>query len=61
MSLRRFPTFGTWSGFHDHVRLESMLFDGALDPACGVVAPHVDRPGPGLSLRRADAERYRVS
>jgi L-alanine-DL-glutamate epimerase-like enolase superfamily enzyme len=46
--------------FHDHVRIESMLFDGALDPAGGTVSPDADRPGNGLELRDSDAERYRV-
>jgi hypothetical protein len=47
--------------FHDHVRLESLFFDGALDPAGGTVAPDPDAPGLGLTLRAADAERYRVA
>jgi L-alanine-DL-glutamate epimerase-like enolase superfamily enzyme len=46
--------------FHDHVRIESMFFDGALDPAGGTVRPDPDAPGLGLTLRAADAERYRT-
>ena len=46
--------------FHDHVRIESALFDGTLSPAGGVVRPHEDAPGFGLEFRRSDAERYRV-
>jgi L-alanine-DL-glutamate epimerase-like enolase superfamily enzyme len=46
--------------FHDHVRIESMFFDGALDPAGGVVRPDVGAPGLGLTLRTSDAERYRT-
>jgi hypothetical protein len=38
-----------------------MLFDGALDPAGGVMTPDPDAPGLGLTLRDADAERYRRS
>ena len=45
--------------FHDHVRIESMFFDGTLDPAGGVIRPDPDAPGHGLTLRRADAEAYR--
>jgi len=46
--------------FHDHVRIESMFFDGTLDPAGGVIRPDPDAPGLGLTLRAADAERFRV-
>jgi L-alanine-DL-glutamate epimerase-like enolase superfamily enzyme len=44
--------------FHDHVRLERMLFDGALEPEAGVLRPDATRPGLGLEFRRADAERF---
>jgi L-alanine-DL-glutamate epimerase-like enolase superfamily enzyme len=37
--------------FHDHLRLESMLFDGALTPVDGMLHPAPDRPGLGLELR----------
>ena len=46
--------------FHDHVRIEQMLFDGAPVPQGGRLAPDRSRPGLGLELRRADAERYAV-
>jgi L-alanine-DL-glutamate epimerase-like enolase superfamily enzyme len=45
--------------FHDHVRIESMLFHGALDPAGGVVTPA--GPGHGLEFDAAAASRYRVA
>ncbi len=45
--------------FHDHQRIERMLFDGALDPAGGILTPDADEPGLGLTLRESDAERYR--
>jgi L-alanine-DL-glutamate epimerase-like enolase superfamily enzyme len=45
--------------FHDHQRIEQMFFDGALDPAGGVLTPDPDQPGLGLTLREPDAERYR--
>ena len=44
--------------FHDHVRVEQMLFDGVLEPERGMLAPDRSRPGLGLALKRADAERY---
>ncbi len=46
--------------FHDHVRIETMFFDGALDPAGGAIAPGSGAPGLGLTLREADAARYRT-
>ncbi len=46
--------------FHDHDRIERMLFDGALTPRDGVVRLAGDAPGTGLTFREADAERYRV-
>ncbi len=45
--------------FHDHQRIERMFFDGTLDPEGGVLTPDPGRPGLGLELRAADAERYR--
>ncbi|MFF4961861.1 enolase C-terminal domain-like protein [Streptomyces sp. NPDC001222] len=43
--------------FHDHVRIERLLFDGALDPHGGALRiGHDAAPGLGLSL---DAERAR--
>jgi L-alanine-DL-glutamate epimerase-like enolase superfamily enzyme len=44
--------------FHDHVRLEGMLFDGVLSPEGGDLRPDRSRPGLGLELKRSDAERY---
>jgi L-alanine-DL-glutamate epimerase-like enolase superfamily enzyme len=47
--------------FHDHVRVERMLFEGVTEPRNGLLAPDLERPGNGLELRRADAARYLVS
>ena len=44
--------------FHDHVRIESLLFDGVLEPKNGELRPDRSLPGHGLELKRADAERY---
>jgi L-alanine-DL-glutamate epimerase-like enolase superfamily enzyme len=44
--------------FHDHVRLEHMLFDGVPEPDGGILRPDRSRPGNGLTFKRADAERY---
>ena len=44
--------------FHDHVRIEHMLFDGALYPKDGALHPDLTRAGMGLEFKRSDAERY---
>jgi L-alanine-DL-glutamate epimerase-like enolase superfamily enzyme len=45
--------------FHDHVRVESMLFDGVLEPEeGGMLRPDRSRPGHGLELKREEAERW---
>jgi L-alanine-DL-glutamate epimerase-like enolase superfamily enzyme len=47
--------------FHDHVRIESMIFAGSLDPTGGTVTPVGDRPGHGMTLVEDAAARYRVT
>jgi L-alanine-DL-glutamate epimerase-like enolase superfamily enzyme len=46
--------------FHDHARIERMLFDGALRPVRGELRPDLSRPGLGLDFKRADAARFAV-
>lgn len=46
--------------FVDHTRIERMLFDGAIQASDGVLRPDLSRPGIGIELKRADAERYKV-
>jgi L-alanine-DL-glutamate epimerase-like enolase superfamily enzyme len=46
--------------FHDHVRIEHMLFDGAPTPQKGEIRADLTRPGLGLEFKRQDAERFRV-
>jgi L-alanine-DL-glutamate epimerase-like enolase superfamily enzyme len=46
--------------FHDHVRIEHMLFDGAPKPCNGEIAPDLSRPGLGLVFKERDAERFRI-
>jgi L-alanine-DL-glutamate epimerase-like enolase superfamily enzyme len=43
--------------FHDHVRIEHMLFDGAPQPRGGTIRPDLTRPGHGLVFKHKDAER----
>jgi L-alanine-DL-glutamate epimerase-like enolase superfamily enzyme len=47
--------------FHDHARIEGMLFDGALKPIHGALQPDRARPGCGLELKQHDAETWRVA
>lgn len=44
--------------FHDHVRIEAMLFDGAPKIVKGHVRADDTRHGHGLEFRRADAEKF---
>jgi L-alanine-DL-glutamate epimerase-like enolase superfamily enzyme len=46
--------------FHDHERIEHMLFDGTLTPVNGELRPDLSRPGMGLELKRPDAARFAV-
>jgi L-alanine-DL-glutamate epimerase-like enolase superfamily enzyme len=52
------PNFRHLEYFHDHVRLEPLLFDGVVEPKDGALEPDRSRLGNGLELKRADAERY---
>jgi L-alanine-DL-glutamate epimerase-like enolase superfamily enzyme len=45
--------------FHDHVRIERMLFDGTLAPTDGALRPDRSVRGHGLTLREHDAEPFR--
>jgi L-alanine-DL-glutamate epimerase-like enolase superfamily enzyme len=51
-------TFRHLEYFHDHARIEQMLFDGAPTPTHGALTPDQSRPGLSLELKRPDAERY---
>jgi L-alanine-DL-glutamate epimerase-like enolase superfamily enzyme len=44
--------------FFDHVRIESMLFDGFTAPRDGAMHPDLSRPGLGIELKVRDAQRY---
>ena len=57
-ALSAVPNLRHLEYFHDHVRIEGMLFDGVLEPVDGELRPDRSRPGNGLELKRADAERY---
>lgn len=44
--------------FHDHVRIERMFFDGLPQLVKGELRPDLSRPGLGLELKKADAQRF---
>ncbi len=46
--------------FHDHVRIEHRLFDGAPRPRAGMLLPDPARPGLGLEFKRRDAARFAI-
>ena len=44
--------------FHDHVRIERMLFDGLPELVNGELQPDLSRPGNGLTIKHADAQKF---
>lgn len=46
--------------FHDHIRIERMIFDGVVEPVGGALKPDLTRPGLGLTLKRADAQKFAI-
>jgi L-alanine-DL-glutamate epimerase-like enolase superfamily enzyme len=46
--------------FHDHVRIERMLFQGFIEPVAGMLRPDRSRPGLGLALREEEARSFRI-
>ncbi len=54
------PVFRHLEYFHDHDRIEHMLFDGAPRPIGGQLRPDLSRPGFGLEFKKRDAERFAV-
>jgi L-alanine-DL-glutamate epimerase-like enolase superfamily enzyme len=47
--------------FHDHARIEGMVFDRLPERRGGELAPLADAPGLGVRLKRRDAERFRAA
>jgi len=45
--------------FHDHARIEQMLFDGFTAPKDGAMQPDLSRPGLGLDFKTKDAEKFK--
>ncbi len=54
------PGFRHVEYFHDHARIEAMLFDGFVPPRDGELKPDRSRPGLGMKFKHSDAERFLV-
>lgn len=54
------PGFRHVEYFHDHARIEQMLFDGFIAPVGGQLIPDRSRLGMGLIFKRQDAARFAV-
>lgn len=54
------PRFRHLEYFHDHARIEAMLFDGAPKVEGGCLIPDLSRPGLGIELKEKDAAPYEV-
>jgi L-alanine-DL-glutamate epimerase-like enolase superfamily enzyme len=54
------PSFYIAEYFFDHVRIESMLFDGVSPPDDGYIKPDLSRPGLGIEFKHKDAEKYKI-
>lgn len=52
------PSFYIAEFFHDHARIESMFFDGFVDPRHGSMYPDLSRPGLGVEFKFEDAAKY---
>jgi L-alanine-DL-glutamate epimerase-like enolase superfamily enzyme len=52
------PRFSELEYFHDHVRLEAMIFEGVPKQAGGMLAPDFSRPGLGIELKEREAARF---
>ncbi|MGH9735994.1 MAG: enolase C-terminal domain-like protein [Candidatus Acidiferrales bacterium] len=44
--------------FHDHARIENLIFDGVQPPRNGDLSPDLSRYGLGLEIRRDELSRY---
>jgi L-alanine-DL-glutamate epimerase-like enolase superfamily enzyme len=54
------PQFRNVEYFHDHVRIEQMLFDGFIPAKNGYLEPDRSAAGLGFTFKHKDAERYAV-
>jgi L-alanine-DL-glutamate epimerase-like enolase superfamily enzyme len=55
------PVFDHLEYFHDHVRIEDLLFEGVPQLVDGRLRHEAGRPGLGLEFKRSEAERWLVA
>jgi len=53
-----YPNIVNVEYFHDHTRIEQLLFEGVPDLVSGALVPDVTRPGLGLTLKPRAAADY---
>lgn len=53
------PSFFISEYFHDHARIEHLLFDGVPKVENGLLKPDLARPGFGFEFKHRDAEKYK--
>lgn len=46
--------------FFDHIRIEKMAFEGAVEAQAGMLRPDLSQPGFGLTWKAADMSRFQV-
>jgi L-alanine-DL-glutamate epimerase-like enolase superfamily enzyme len=46
--------------FHDHVRIEQMLFEGVPTPVKGMLYPNMINPGLGLEIKPSQIAKYTI-
>jgi L-alanine-DL-glutamate epimerase-like enolase superfamily enzyme len=54
------PSFFIAEYFHDHVRIEQLLFDGVPPIENGVLKPDLSRSGFGFEFKHQDAKKYKL-
>lgn len=54
------PLFEHVEYFHDHVRIETIFFDGLPKLHRGALQVDASRPGLGVEIKQQDVERYRT-
>lgn len=54
------PSFFIAEYFHDHARIEKLLFEGVPPVKNGVIKPDLSRAGFGFAFKYKDAEKYKL-